>query len=148
MCLLASPCCIAAFFCSAARDAEALEREIAMLSERYGEAAAEAKNKGKALREKEALLDAVMAQVSQEISCMPRGVFIHGVLGTPLQEVDLVFGLRIRSASPHCLAAQPLVLFSCVSFSQLMGLKTDLATAKAEHAAEKRSLEGSADAER
>ncbi len=68
-----------------------------MLSERYGEAAAEAKNKGKALREKEALLDAVMAQVSQEISCMPRGVFIHGVLGTPLQEVDLVFGLRIRS---------------------------------------------------
>ena len=47
----------------AARDTEALEREIAMLSERYGEAAAEAKANGKALLEKEALLDAVTAQV-------------------------------------------------------------------------------------
>ncbi|CAM9842168.1 unnamed protein product, partial [Hapterophycus canaliculatus] len=47
----------------AARDAEALEREIAMLSERYGEAAAEAKTTRKALLEKEALLDAVTAQV-------------------------------------------------------------------------------------
>lgn len=54
------------FWCgSAARDAEALEREIAMLSERYGEAAAAAKTTGKALREKEALLDACTAQVSQ-----------------------------------------------------------------------------------
>lgn len=34
-----------------------------MLSERYGEAAAEARTSGKALREKEALLDAVTAQV-------------------------------------------------------------------------------------
>lgn len=48
---------------SAARDSAALEREIAMLSERYGEAAAEARTTGKALREKEALLDAVTAQV-------------------------------------------------------------------------------------
>ena len=47
----------------AARDAEALEREIAMLSERYGEAASEARSTGKALREKEALLDAVTNQV-------------------------------------------------------------------------------------
>lgn len=58
------------FFClvvlRAARDAEALEREIAMLSERYGEAAAEAKNTGKTLLEKEALLDAVTAQVKRE----------------------------------------------------------------------------------
>ena len=50
---------------SAARDAEALEREIAMLSERYGEAAAAAKTNGKTLREKEALLDACTAQVGQ-----------------------------------------------------------------------------------
>lgn len=55
--------CLCVFFFSAARDAEALEREIAMLSERYGEAAAEAKNNGKILLEKEALLDAVTAQV-------------------------------------------------------------------------------------
>lgn len=54
------------FVCiSAARDAEALEREIAMLSERYGEAAAEAKNSRKVLLEKEALLDAVTAQVTR-----------------------------------------------------------------------------------
>ena len=46
----------------AVRDAEALEREIAMLSERYGEAASEARSTGKALREKEALLDAVTNQ--------------------------------------------------------------------------------------
>eukprot|EP00903_Cladosiphon_okamuranus_P018348 g16880.t1 len=76
----------------AARDAEALEREIAMLSERYGEAAAAAKTSGKALREKEALLDACTAQ--------------------------------------------------------LMGLKTDLATARAEHAAEKQAMKEAADAVR
>ncbi|CAB1096790.1 unnamed protein product [Ectocarpus sp. CCAP 1310/34] len=76
----------------AARDAEALEREIAMLSERYGEAAAEAKHSGKMLLEKEALLDAVTAQ--------------------------------------------------------LMGLKSDLATTRAEHAAEKRRMTETADSER
>ncbi|CAN0178328.1 unnamed protein product [Ectocarpus fasciculatus] len=75
----------------AARDAEALEREIAMLSERYGEAAAEAKNSGKILLEKEALLDAVTAQ--------------------------------------------------------LMGLKSDLATTRAEHAAEKQRMTEAADSE-
>eukprot|EP00752_Nemacystus_decipiens_P012376 g10969.t1 len=76
----------------AARDAEALEREIAMLSERYGEAAAAAKTTGKTLREKEALLDACTAQ--------------------------------------------------------LMGLKTDLAAARADHAAEKQAIKEAADAER
>ncbi|CAN0161851.1 unnamed protein product [Ectocarpus sp. 6 AP-2014] len=76
----------------AARDAEALEREIAMLSERYGEAAAEAKHSGKILLEKEALLDAVTAQ--------------------------------------------------------LMGLKSDLATTRAEHAAEKQRMTETADSER
>ncbi|CAM9344515.1 unnamed protein product, partial [Ectocarpus sp. 4 AP-2014] len=76
----------------AARDAEALEREIAMLSERYGEAAAEAKHSGKILLEKEALLDAVTAQ--------------------------------------------------------LMGLKSDLATTRAEHAAEKQRMAETADSER
>ncbi|CAM9307977.1 unnamed protein product [Ascophyllum nodosum] len=76
----------------AARDTEALEREIAMLSERYGEAAAEAKANGKALLEKEALLDAVTAQ--------------------------------------------------------LMGLKTELATEREAHSAEKLSLRDEADHER
>lgn len=47
----------------AAKDTEALEQEIAMLSERFGEAAGEARAKGKALIEKETLLDAVTAQV-------------------------------------------------------------------------------------
>lgn len=55
----------------AARDTEALEREIAMLSERFGEAAAEARTNGKALREKEALLDAVTAQVRCTVECIP-----------------------------------------------------------------------------
>lgn len=47
----------------ARRSTKALESEIAMLSERFGEAAAEAKANGKALMEKEALLGAVTAQV-------------------------------------------------------------------------------------
>lgn len=42
-----------------------------MLSERYGEAAAEANTTGKALREKEALLDACTAQVSQSPGLPP-----------------------------------------------------------------------------
>lgn len=40
-----------------------MEGELAMLSERFGEAAAEARAKTKALVEKETLLDAVTAQV-------------------------------------------------------------------------------------
>lgn len=67
-----------------------------MLSERYGEAAAEAKNKGKALLEKEALLDAVMAQVSQELSCNFEVYVRMAYTAIYLQEVDPSF----RAADP------------------------------------------------
>lgn len=61
--------CVGTTFVYARRSTKGLESEIAMLSERFGEAAAEAKANGKALMEKEALLGAVTAQV-----CLGSGV--------------------------------------------------------------------------